>query len=250
LSETQKTLSIVGGGLAGIAAAEAASTQGYQVALFERSGVLGGRVASLFEPTQQQWIDIGQHLILGCCTEILALHKRLDIDQFFKRSDNIPFATPPKQNGKQQHWSLAPSSFLPKRWQLLPSFFAIPLLPIMERIKTGILLRKLNKEMLPDITVAEWFKQHNVSQNALDAFWLPLILSSLSEIPDYVAVKAVQKVIRDGFLAGKEGMSIYLMTIPLRAIYHDAISAAFSKRDVSLHFFKRLQRLHWKKKKH
>ena len=242
MTETQKTLSIIGGGLAGIAAAEAACTRGYRVGLFERSGVLGGRGASLFEPTKKQWIDIGQHLILGCCTKILALNRRLGLENFFARSDIIPFATL-----KRQHWTLTASSFLPKRWQLLPSFLAMPVLPFCERLRTGLLLKKLGGETLPDITIAEWFKQHNVSQNALDAFWLPLILSSLSEMPEYAAAKAVQKVIREGFLTGREGMSIHIPTVPLRTIYHDAASKALAERDVSLHHYKRLRRLHWER---
>jgi len=242
LSESRKTLGIIGGGLAGIAAAEAAAKQGFRVELFERTGVLGGRVASLFEPTQKQWVDTGQHLILGCCTEILALNRRLGLDRFFERSDAIPFATL-----QRRHWTLSASPFLPRRWQLLPSFLAMPLLPLVERLKTGMLLKKLSGETLPDITIAEWFRKHRVSQNALDAFWMPLLLSSLSEMPDHISAKAVQKVIRDGFLAGREGMSVHLPTVPLRTIYHDTASAVLAERGISLHFFKRLRRLHWDK---
>ena len=242
MSESRKTLGIIGGGLAGIAAAEAAAKQGFRVELFERTGVLGGRVASLFEPTQKQWVDTGQHLILGCCTEILALNRRLGLDRFFERSDAIPFATL-----QRRHWTLSASPFLPRRWQLLPSFLAMPLLPLVERLKTGMLLKKLSGETLPDITIAEWFRKHRVSQNALDAFWMPLLLSSLSEMPDHISAKAVQKVIRDGFLAGQEGMSVHLPTVPLRTIYHDTASAVLAERGISLHFFKRLRRLHWDK---
>ena len=237
-----QTLGIVGGGLAGIAAAEVASEQGCRVDLFERSGVLGGRVASLLEPTQKQWIDTGQHLILGCCTEVLALNKRLGLDPFFERSDTIPFATL-----KQQRWSLTASPLLPKRWQLLPSFLKMPFLPLAERFKTGLLLKKLGNETLQDITIAEWHKQYNVSQNALDAFWLPLVLSSLSEMPEYAAVRALQKIIQEGFLAGRKAMSIHLPTVPLRTIYHHAAANKLAERGVSLHFFKRLRRLHWER---
>jgi len=128
----------------------------------------------------------------------------------------------------------------------------MPLLPLMERLKTGRLLRKLGSETSlatanADCTIAEWFKQHRVSKKAQEEFWLPLLLSSLSELPDYISAKAVQKVIQDGFLAGREGMSVHLPTAPLRTIYHDAASAALVERGVSLHFFKRLRRLHWDK---
>jgi hypothetical protein len=66
-------------------------------------------------------------------------------------------------------------------------------------------------------------------------------------MPEYTAAKAVQKVIRDGFLAGREGMSVYLPMVPLRAIYHDTTSSTLTQRGVSLHFFKRLLRLHWER---
>jgi zeta-carotene desaturase len=242
LSVPSTTLGIVGGGLAGIAAAESALTQGWRVALFERSGVLGGRGTSLLEPTRNQWIDTGQHLILGCCTELRALNRRLGLDHFFHQSHSIPFVT-----HKQQRWSLVASSLLPQRWQLLPSFLTMPLLPMRERLKTGRLLRKLCSAILPDITIAEWFKQHHVSQNALDAFWSPLILSAVSEMPEHSAAKAVQKVIREGFHAGREAMSVHIPTVPLREIYHDAASKNLAERGMSLHCFKRLRRLHWTK---
>ena len=73
------------------------------------------------------------------------------------------------------------------------------------------------------------------------------MLSTLSELPDYISAKAVQKVIRDGFLAGRVGMSVHLPTSPLRSIYHETTSAALAERGVSLQFFKRLRRLHWDK---
>ena len=117
----------------------------------------------------------------------------------------------------------------------------------MERIRTARLLTKLGSEILPDITIAEWFRQHHVSQKAQDEFWLPLLLSSLSEMPDYISAKAVQRIIRDGFLSGREGMSVFLPTVPLRTIYHDSVAASLVEQDVSLHFFKRLRRLHWDK---
>jgi hypothetical protein len=41
-------------------------------------------------------------------------------------------------------------------------------------------------------------------------------------------------------------MAVHLPTAPLRTIYHDAASSALAERGVSLHFFKRLKRLHWK----
>ena len=244
MDQTQKILNIVGGGLAGVAAAQAARNNGYQVNLFERSGVLGGRMASLFEPKQKQWIDIGQHIFLGCCTEILTLHKRLALDHFFDTYDTLPFATQ-----KQQQWTLQtakkPLFCLPKKIQLLPSLLTMPALTLRERLKTGILLNKLNVAQLPDISAAQWLLQHHVPQNAQEAFWKPLIFSALSELPEYAAIKALQTIVRKAFLAGQDAMTVYLPKVPLRTIYHDAVSRQLAQQGVELHFYKRLRRLHW-----
>jgi len=168
------------------------------------------------------------------------MHRRLGLDQLFTQSGTIPFAVL-----KQQHWLLTPSPLLPKQWQLLPSFLKMPMLSFGERLKTALLLKRLAGDRLPDITIADWFTQHKVSQNALDAFWLPLLLSTLSEMPEYAAAKALQKVIRNAFLTGREGMTIHMPKVPLRTIYHEAAAKALAVKGVSLHFFKRLRRLHW-----
>ena len=242
LNKTQTSLTIVGGGLAGIAAAESAQSLGYQTVLYERNGVLGGRVASFFEPIKKQWIDIGQHLLLGCCTEVLALHQRLGLDQFYDRYDTTHFATL-----HRQHWSLTSSPYLPQRLQLLPSFLTMPMVPILERLKTGLLLKKLADETLTDISVADWFKQHEVTHHSIDAFWNPLILSTLNEMPEYAAAKALQKVIRACLGETRNAMSVYLPKIPLREIYHDNAAKALKKNGVTLQFYKRLRRIHWEK---
>jgi hypothetical protein len=117
-------------------------------------------------------------------------------------------------------------------------------LPFTERFKTGLLLKKLSGENLPDITISDWFKRHRVSQHALEAFWLPLVLSTLSEMPDTASAKALQTVLREGLMAG---LSVHLPMVPLRKIYHEAASAALEERGVSLQFFKRLRRIYWNK---
>jgi squalene-associated FAD-dependent desaturase len=240
LTVSTRTLAVVGGGLAGIAAAESAAGKGLRPVLFERAGVLGGRVASLLEPARKKWIDTGQHILLGCCSEVLALNHRLGLDRFFQPIDSLSFF-----DTKNCRWNLTASRFLPKRWQLLPAFLKMPFLPLSERIKTCFLLQKLNREHLPGTSINDWLKRHAVSQNALDTFWTPLILSSLSDTADHAAFAAVQKVIRDGFLGGRKAMTIHLPVAPLRTIYHDAASESLLHRGVSLRFFKRLRRLHW-----
>ncbi|MDR0338070.1 MAG: hydroxysqualene dehydroxylase HpnE [Planctomycetaceae bacterium] len=238
------SLAVVGGGLAGIAAAEAALQNGFRVTLFERSRVLGGRAASLFEPNTGQWIDNGQHIALGCCTELLDLNRQLGLTDYFERKESIPFAQIGGKQGK-----LTPVRWLPQCWQFFPTFLTFPFLSFRERINTGLLLRKLStattgKESTPD-TFAEWLRTKKVSANTIEKFWAPLIFSALSESVEHVSFEAVRQIVRDGFLAGYRAMTFHIPTLPLRAIYHDIVAEQLQNRGIELHFLRRVKRLCW-----
>ena len=235
-------LAVVGGGLAGIAAAESAKRRGFDVDLFEWARTLGGRATSLFEPTTGQWIDNGQHVALGCCTELLALNQRLGLDRFFEHYSDISFAS---TEGKR--WTMAASPFLPLRWQLVPSFLKLPFLTFKDRLATGLLLRKLPKVQSTDweISIADWLASQRASAAAIERFWAPLIFSTLSETVDNADFSAAQKVVRDGFLSGRDAMTMHIPTQPLRSIYHEAVVDHLSGLGIRLHFLSRVTQLQW-----
>ncbi|MDR1053697.1 MAG: hydroxysqualene dehydroxylase HpnE [Planctomycetaceae bacterium] len=242
----RRSLAIIGGGLAGIAAAEEAVRQGFTVDLFEWSRVLGGRAGSLFDPVAESWLDNGQHVALGCCKEFLALNDRLGLNEFFEQKTSIPFA---QTGGKQ--WIIAPSCMLPTSWQLLPAFMRIPLLTFRQRIATAFALRKLGRKNnsqnnnLSNDFFNKWLKKENISPQSIENFWEPLILSALCDTVDNVAFDAVQKVVQDSLMADKNGLIVHIPQKPLRTIYHDKTSEKLNSIGVNLHFLKRLKSLHW-----
>lgn len=244
------SLAIIGGGLAGISAAESALRSGFQVTLFERSRVLGGRAGSLFEPNTGQWIDNGQHVALSCCTELLRLNQRLGLTGFFEQKKTIPFA---RIDGKRGQ--LAPAGWLPNRWQFLPAFLTFPFLSLKERFTTGLLLRELGNPKKTNVkvnvktpesgTFAQWLENKKVSANAIEQFWTPLIFSTLSESIEYVSFDAVQHIVRESFPAGSQAMTFYIPTVPLRTIYHETVAEQLRNRGVELNFLKRVKRFYW-----
>ena len=242
VSSPTRRLAVIGGGLAGIAAAEAAKQKGFDVDLFEWSRTLGGRATSMFEPTTGRWIDNGQHVVLGCCTELLALNQRLGLDRFFERQSDIPFAS---TEGKR--WTMAASPFLPLRWQLVPAFLKLPFLTFKDRLATGLLLRKLPK-VKPgntEISFGNWLAAERATAASIEGFWTPLILSTLSETVEHVSFSAAQKVVRDGFLSGLDAMTMHVPTQPFRSIYHEATADHLSRLGVRLHFLSRVAHLQW-----
>jgi len=70
---------ILGGGLAGIAAAIRLADRGAKVTLVETRKRLGGRATSFVDPTTGQVLDNCQHVLMGCCTNLLDLYKGLGV---------------------------------------------------------------------------------------------------------------------------------------------------------------------------
>ena len=65
--EALTSVAVLGGGLAGMAAAWRLVDAGYRVTLVERRPYLGGRAYSFVDRETGQEIDNGQHVFLGCC---------------------------------------------------------------------------------------------------------------------------------------------------------------------------------------
>ena len=79
------SVALIGGGLAGLAAAVAASEQRLHVELFERRKYLGGRASSFRDPATGQLVDDGQHASMGCCTNLADFCRRTGIADCFRR---------------------------------------------------------------------------------------------------------------------------------------------------------------------
>src|ERR1700722_12530509 len=62
------TVTVVGGGVAGLSAACALAGAGFRVTVLERRGYLGGRASSYLHPGTGEAFDNSQHVFLRCCT--------------------------------------------------------------------------------------------------------------------------------------------------------------------------------------
>src|SRR5271163_308313 len=65
-------VTVVGAGVAGLAASFALAGAGYDVTLLERRPYVGGRASSYEHPALHEVVD-SQHVLLGCCTNLIHL---------------------------------------------------------------------------------------------------------------------------------------------------------------------------------
>src|SRR5439155_26373693 len=75
---------IIGGGLAGLAAATALAPRGFRVTLIESRNRLGGRASSFTDTATGQLVDTCQHVSMGCCTNLAHFCRTVGIDHLLR----------------------------------------------------------------------------------------------------------------------------------------------------------------------
>src|SRR5438876_11846081 len=93
-------VAIIGGGLAGLAAATALAPRGFQVTILESRNRLGGRAGSFTDPATGQLIDACQHVSMGCCTNFKHFTRTVGIDHWIQPQPCFYFMTPDRRVSK------------------------------------------------------------------------------------------------------------------------------------------------------
>src|ERR1700692_20518 len=68
---------VIGGGFAGLSAAVALAGKGFRVAVLEGKPALGGRAYSFADAETGDFVDNGQHVLMGCYVETLKFLERI-----------------------------------------------------------------------------------------------------------------------------------------------------------------------------
>ncbi len=211
-----KRVVIVGGGLAGLAAAEALSAEGLAVTLLEARPRLGGRASSFDDKTSGTLIDNCQHVSLGCCTNFRDFCKRTGLAASFRVERQLNFI------GSDGVVNRLKADTLPAPFHLARSFHRLSYLENRDRIALARGLSALAKSdagQLNGETFDLWLARHGQTENAVNRFWHVVLVSALSESLDRIAVAEARKVFVDAFLAHREGWTVQIPTAPLGDLY-------------------------------
>lgn len=215
VSPRGKTVGIIGGGLAGLAAGCALSDAGYAVTLFERKPFLGGRASSYEHPGTGETVDNCQHVLLGCCTNLLDFYKRLGVEGKIRWYEKLTFIEPGGRFG-----TLSPSS-LPAPFHTSPAFLKYPLLSMGDKLGVARAMMGMMRGVPADDgrDFLSWLRAHGQTQRAIDRFWAPVLVSALNDDLDQVSIGYGALVFRDAFLKSAEAGKMGVPSIPLSELY-------------------------------
>ncbi len=109
-------VAIAGGGLAGLAAGCALADAGFRVTVVEKRPFVGGRASSYEHPGTGEVVDNCQHVLLGCCTNLIAFYRQIGVEDKIRWYDRLHFIEP---GGRRSDIS---ASWLPPPFHTAPSF--------------------------------------------------------------------------------------------------------------------------------
>ena len=225
---------VIGGGLAGLAGAVALADAGLRVELYERRPILGGRASSFIHPSSGERVDNCQHVLLGCCVNLLDFYARLGVRDRIAFHETIPFID------ESNRVSVIGPSRLPPPLHLFPSFLRLRTMGFRDKLSiartvAGMIrhvmgLRKTESqaarhgaEAPAPVSMAAWLAAHGATGRAVEAFWKPFLISALNdELDDIDAEYGIRTAVR-AFLINRRGYEVGLPAVPLGDLYAPCI---------------------------
>jgi len=208
-------VAIAGGGLAGLAAGCALADAGFRVTLFERRPFLGGRASSYQHPGTGEIVDNCQHVLLGCCTNLIDFYRRIGAEKRIRWYENLTFLEP---DGRA---SIIGPSALPAPLHTAPAFLKAACLDFSDKLAISRAMIALAPALPADRgqSFLEWLSEHGQTQQAIERFWKTILVSALNEDLDRVSVPYAAQVVRESFLKSAEAGRMGVPTVPLTELY-------------------------------
>jgi hydroxysqualene dehydroxylase len=220
---------VIGGGLAGIAAALTLADAGAQVTLFERRPHLGGLTSSIERDGLS--FDNGQHVFLGCCSSYRAFIDRIGgRDQIYLQPRlDVPVLSPDGVRSSIRRTKL------PAPLHLGASLLRYRFLSLRERLgllRAVVALRRLDPSdpALDTETFGAWLSRHGQSPRAIERLWNLIIQPTVNVPASEASLSLAAQVFRIGFLERANGADMGWSTVPLSRLHgenaHHALSAS------------------------
>ncbi|TWU26352.1 15-cis-phytoene desaturase [Novipirellula galeiformis] len=219
-SEDRRHVVIVGGGVAGLAAAECIvrhHPEHFRVSVLEAKRVAGGRAGSFTDPDSGETLDYCQHVAMGCCTNLIGLLSRCGLTDALRRYKSLTFFHP----------HFPPSKFTPSTWLPAPLHLAsvIGKLNYLNRKQKNEIRRGLWKlirsshHQLDHAIASEWLQSHGQSAETIRLFWDVILTSALGESSQHASMTAARKVFVDGFAAARGASDVLVPDRPLSTLF-------------------------------
>jgi hydroxysqualene dehydroxylase len=211
---------VIGGGLAGLAAALDLVDAGADVTLYEARPTLGGAVQTLpaRDGDPEPPPDNGQHIALGCFTEYLRFLDRVgQRDSYLRRRLALPVLD------EQARVAEIKAS--------LPALLGYAHIPVRDRMRLPLtLLRLRTAQSQPRETFGALLRRLGESDTSITRFWDVFVRPALNLRSDEVDAGAGLFTVRTALLGPRANADLVLPQRPLGSMHGDAALRALGDR--------------------
>jgi glycine/D-amino acid oxidase-like deaminating enzyme len=219
---------VIGGGIAGMAAAWRLARAGLPVTLLEAHSSLGGRLAGMRAAGAPTLFDNGPHLFLSAYARTRQLLKEMGLagDFEFPWPGRIPCLAPDGRSGVLREWPL------PAPFNFSAGLLSFPLLSWKARRRAVLAARSLMAGPIQaERSAAHWLETRSETEERV-IFWDPLVRATLNAPPEAVPARDLQAVLRRGFAHGWRGGRLGYAKRPLGKIFGEGMLAALQEAGV------------------
>lgn len=221
LENSSPTVTVVGGGVAGMSAACALAEAGFHVQIVERRGYLGGRASSYLHPGVNEVIDNCQHVLFGCCTNLAGFYRRIGVADRIHWTSEMTMIEPGGRRSRLGPFELGPLR-LPAPLHGMPSLMTARAFSMADKISLGRAFQAMMQPDAPDAaqeSLGHWLRRHRQTEGALNRFWRLVIASALNADIESIAVSYASKIIRELFMNSTAAGSMGMSSVPLSELY-------------------------------
>jgi squalene-associated FAD-dependent desaturase len=224
VKKTGPEVIVVGGGVAGLAAATMLAEAGRRVLVLEARGQLGGRATAFVDRVTGELVDNGQHVLFGCYRETFGMLRRIGADANVRVQPTLEVPYLDLQGRR----SLMRCPTWPSPLHLLGGVLGWNALRWTERLqvlRVGRALLDARKTVArgegvrSDGTVADWLDRHGQTGRLREWLWEPLAVAALNQEPEEASAAPFVTVLGHMFGSDPRAASIALPVTPLHEMY-------------------------------
>lgn len=237
-SGTPPHIGVLGGGLAGMAAALACADAGARVTVVEKRKHLGGLTWS-FEHNGVS-LDNGQHVFLRCCTAYQDFLGRIGSAGDVEMQDRLDVTVlSPAAPGQPPTRGRLRRDRLVVPLHLARSLARYGLVPPSQRAKVGpavlaLMRMDLADPALDEQTFAQWLATQRQGPQAVQALWDLICLPTVNLPAREASLAMAAKVFKTGLLSDSAGADIGWSRVPLGLLHGQRGLAALAKAGVTV----------------
>lgn len=216
-----KDVVVIGAGFAGLSAGVALAERGFRVAVLERKPALGGRAYSFEDPDTGDFVDNGQHVLMGCYTEALDFLRKIGSagKLVFQRDLEIEMLAAPGRSATLR------TARLPGPLHMSAALMRYRHLSLRERlgvVRGGLkmlAMRRREHRALEKMTVADLMTALGQSENSRRAFWYPLSVATLNDEPEVSSAALLAEVLKRAFFSRRKDSAFVYSRVGLSDLY-------------------------------